>query len=222
MAEWLAHDPTNCLDDDYLVIGDLNSYAQEDPIDMFQSKGFVNLLNEEDYSYFFDGQAGNLDYGIANESMLAQVIDTKVWHINSIEPSMLGYDQAGDMYVADPYRSSDHDPVIIGLKLNNGDGLPVSVENVKQSNDIQVYPIPLENKLNVKINSGENKSVEIMVVNTLGEQVIRTSLTLSVGSNVISDVITSYSIHYTKLYDLHRMARLILRNYMMELPLRRL
>ena len=48
-----------------------------------------------------------------------------MWHINADEPSILDYDMtfkgpAEDaLYAPDPFRSSDHDPVIIGLALDS-------------------------------------------------------------------------------------------------------
>ena len=33
LVDWLATDPTGSGDADFLIMGDLNSYAQEDPIE---------------------------------------------------------------------------------------------------------------------------------------------------------------------------------------------
>jgi predicted extracellular nuclease len=40
-----------------------------------------------------------------------------VWHIDADEPSALDYRAGGspDLYAPDPFRSSDHDPVVVGL-----------------------------------------------------------------------------------------------------------
>ena len=41
-----------------------------------------------------------------------------VWHINADEPSVLDYNtefKTQDLYAPTPYRSSDHDPVVVGL-----------------------------------------------------------------------------------------------------------
>jgi Ca2+-binding RTX toxin-like protein len=45
---------------------------------------------------------------------------TYVWHINADEPSVIDYNtefKPQDLYAANAYRSSDHDPVIVGLNL---------------------------------------------------------------------------------------------------------
>jgi hypothetical protein len=47
------------------------------------------------------------------------VADATVWHINADEPSALDYNDYNQpaLYHPGPYRSSDHDPVLIGLDL---------------------------------------------------------------------------------------------------------
>src|SRR4030095_523616 len=47
------------------------------------------------------------------------------WHVNADEPVALDYNtnfkspnHVNTLYAADPYRSSDHDPVLVGLDLN--------------------------------------------------------------------------------------------------------
>ncbi len=128
LADWLATDPTGSDDPDVMIIGDLNSYDKEDPIDVLIAEGYVDLLGlsegEFAYSYVFDSQLGYLDYGMANASLASQVTGTTAWHINADEPDLIDYDtsfkqDAQDaIYAPDAYRSSDHDPVIVGLDLN--------------------------------------------------------------------------------------------------------
>ena len=122
LVEWLETDPTNSGDADVLIIGDLNSYDKEDPIDAFIAGGFTDLVyqfqGEFAYSYVFDGQLGYLDHALANWDLLSQDTGVTVWHINADEPDLIDYDMtfkldAQDaLYASDPYRSSDHDPVI--------------------------------------------------------------------------------------------------------------
>jgi hypothetical protein len=134
LIDWLAADPTGSGDSDFLIIGDLNSYDKEDPIDVLTAGGFTDLLlhfeGEEAYSYLFDGQLGYLDYALANQSLLGQVTGTEVWHINADEPDIIDYDTtfklaAQDaLYAPDPYRSSDHDAVVVGLSLDRTVTMP--------------------------------------------------------------------------------------------------
>ena len=44
LAQWLATDPTGSGDPDVLIVGDLNSYAKEDPITALQDAGYTNLI----------------------------------------------------------------------------------------------------------------------------------------------------------------------------------
>ena len=137
LVDWLAGDPTGSGDTDTLIIGDLNSYDKEDPIDAIvagsdDSAGtaddytdLIRLFQGEDaYSYVFDGQIGYLDHALASADLLGQVTGTTVWHINADEADLIDYDTSfkqpaqDAIYAPDPYRSSDHDPVVIGLRLD--------------------------------------------------------------------------------------------------------
>ena len=131
LIAWYATDPTGTGDPDILIVGDLNSYAKEDPIKAFETAGYTNMVNHfggaEAYSYVFDGQWGYLDYAIGSSSLLAQASGVADWHINSDEPSVLDYNtdfktagQIVSLYSSDPFRISDHDPVITGLNLDSG------------------------------------------------------------------------------------------------------
>ena len=128
LAKWLAGNPTRTGDPDVLILGDLNSYAMEDPIMALKAAGFSDLIAERGgqnaYSYAFDGQWGYLDHALASASMAAQVTGVTEWHINADEPSVLDYNtefkssgQVSALYAPDPYRVADHDPVIVGLTL---------------------------------------------------------------------------------------------------------
>lgn len=128
LKNWLASDPTGILDSDVIVVGDLNSYAKEDPIAALTGGGFTNLISQfigaDAYSYAFDGQWGYLDHALASPSLASQVTGVAEWHINADEPSVLDYNtdfksasQVSLLYAADQYRVSDHDPIIVGLSL---------------------------------------------------------------------------------------------------------
>jgi hypothetical protein len=122
LTNWLATDPTGSGDGDFFIIGDLNSYAKEDPIIAIEDAGYTNLVEAFDgtwaYSYIFDGQAGYLDHSLASATAFPQVMGTTVWHINTDEPSVIDYNteyKSPDLYTPTPYRSSDHDPMIVGF-----------------------------------------------------------------------------------------------------------
>jgi predicted extracellular nuclease len=127
LADWVARDPTGSADDDVLLLGDFNAYVFEDPLAVLKDAGFLNLLEdrvgEQAYSYTYDAQAGALDHAFASPSLVAQVSGVAAWHINADEPAVRDYNldanrDPGLFDPATPYRSSDHDPLIIGLKLS--------------------------------------------------------------------------------------------------------
>jgi predicted extracellular nuclease len=111
---------------DVLVIGDLNAYGKEDPIQTLATGGLIDQIAkrvQNPYSYVFDGQAGYLDHALTTASLDPQVTGVTEWHINADEPSVIDYNtefKPQDLYSATPYRSSDHDPVIIGMQLTPG------------------------------------------------------------------------------------------------------
>ncbi|MBW4557342.1 MAG: ExeM/NucH family extracellular endonuclease [Trichormus sp. ATA11-4-KO1] len=130
LAAWLETNPTGIDDPDYLIVGDLNAYAQEDPVRALEIAGYQNQTSNTGYSFVFSGQWGSLDYVLANGNLAAQVTGAAEWHINADEPNVLDYNtnfkspgQVESLYSPDAFRSSDHDPLIIGLNL-------YSVENV--------------------------------------------------------------------------------------------
>ena len=128
IANWLATDPTQSGDPDFLILGDLNAYDHEDPINTLVASGYTDLvrayLGENAYSYVFDGQLGYLDHALANAALAPQVTGATIWHINADEASLIDYDTSYKLdaqdaiHAPDAYRSSDHDPVIIGLDLD--------------------------------------------------------------------------------------------------------
>ncbi len=112
-------------DGDVIVLGDLNAYAEEDPIDVLRAAGFINLFGPESYSYVFDRQSGSLDHALVTSSLRAQFTGGGKWHINADEPIFLDYNtefktsaQVTGFYQTNPFRSSDHDPVLVGFRFN--------------------------------------------------------------------------------------------------------
>ncbi len=130
MVDWFAESSVNNGDPDILLVGDLNSYAKEDPIDVFINAGYVDLAATltNPYSYVFDGEWGYLDYAMASPTLAAQVAGVAEWHINADEPIVLDYNtefknagQIAGFYDDAPFRVSDHDPIIVGFDLDAPD-----------------------------------------------------------------------------------------------------
>ena len=89
-------------------------------------------MGADAYGYVFDGQLGYLDHALASPSLLRQVTGVTGWYINADEPPLFDYNDdihdpgerayerksaAQPIYEANAFRSSDHDPVIVGLQL---------------------------------------------------------------------------------------------------------
>ena len=137
LATWLDTDPTGTGEKDVVILGDLNSYAKEDPVKALEAAGYTNLvssfLGEDAYSYVFDGQWGYLDHALGSADLFGknQVAGVAEFHINADEPSVLDYDTdfktanlQDVLYAPDMFRVSDHDPIIVGLTPNS----PATVE----------------------------------------------------------------------------------------------
>ncbi|WP_052181694.1 ExeM/NucH family extracellular endonuclease [Cupriavidus sp. GA3-3] len=123
LAEWLGTTPTGVAGAGVLVIGDLNSYAMEDPVRVLAHRGYADMVAEfagkPAYSYVYNGQAGYLDHVLADAAAARHVMAVHAWHINADEPPAFSYAPAPGApavpghYAPGPYRSSDHDPLAV-------------------------------------------------------------------------------------------------------------
>ncbi|WP_277207792.1 ExeM/NucH family extracellular endonuclease [Isoptericola croceus] len=108
--------------DRVLLAGDFNAYEQEDPIKVLTDAGYTDLgPTTGKYSYSFGGQVGSLDHVLASPAALDAVTGTDIWNINAYEPVANEYSRynynATILYDTTPFRSSDHDPLLVGLDL---------------------------------------------------------------------------------------------------------
>ncbi|GIU55601.1 hypothetical protein NicSoilC12_13500 [Arthrobacter sp. NicSoilC12] len=114
--------------DKVFLIGDFNSYAKEDPINVLTGAGYVNQDEKAKnadgsakHSYLFGGLVGSLDHILASPAANAAVTGADIWNINSVESVALEYSRYNnnvtDYYAPDQFRASDHDPVVVGLNL---------------------------------------------------------------------------------------------------------
>lgn len=127
LTAWLATDPSGSGDPDFLIMGDLNANAKEDPITAIVNAGYVNLVEhyegEGGYSYQFGGEFGHLDHALATQTLAGQVSNTVTWHVNADEPVYYDYNVENKSVTQQAinagtgYRFADHDPVIVDLNL---------------------------------------------------------------------------------------------------------
>jgi uncharacterized protein len=148
---WIATNPTSdttpAADRKVLLVGDMNSYAMEDPISAFTSTTFTkppvivagnpnatyvnlmkSLIGATAYSYNFDAQSGCLDHALANAKLNPLVTGVGEWHINADEPVVIDYNvenksapQQASYFAANQFRVSDHDPLLVGINPLCGD-----------------------------------------------------------------------------------------------------
>ena len=120
LRDWVAEIQGDT--DAVMLAGDFNSYSQEDPLQVLYDAGYANAedaLEIDSSSYSFSGLSGSLDHIMLNDAALARATGGDIWNINSGESVALEYSRYGYhgtlFYEEGPYRSSDHDPVIVGL-----------------------------------------------------------------------------------------------------------
>jgi predicted extracellular nuclease len=126
-----------------ITVGDYNAYGEEDPIDILRAGGLTTIINNS-YSYLFDGQVGALDHALGTAALMSTVTGADEWHINADEPTLLDYnlenksppgcvsscrtqDYNDAIYPVTPFRSSDHDPLLVGLNLKAGQTITFGV-----------------------------------------------------------------------------------------------
>lgn len=126
LADWAATLPVPQGSAGTLIAGDLNSYAREWPLAILGDAGFASAVHSQHgctasecphYSYRYRGAKGSLDYALISRSLSNRMVRAQTWLINADEPPALGYrgDLAGSGDA--PWRSSDHNPVILDLQL---------------------------------------------------------------------------------------------------------
>lgn len=123
-------------DDDVLIMGDLNAHSMEDPVRTLTAGEYTNLVTQYDpkaYTYVHQGQVGVLDHAIANASMAKQIKKVEVIHLNADEPKSLSYEYTSNYM--DMYRSSDHDPVVVSVRL----GQPTDTQIVEMEPKIERF-----------------------------------------------------------------------------------
>ncbi|MEY2849462.1 MAG: hypothetical protein RI885_2129 [Actinomycetota bacterium] len=127
LVDTITADPAKSSD--VVLLGDFNAYSEEDPIQVFTDAGYSDLLadtTDDQYTYEFNGELGSLDHAIATPSLAERVTGVTAWTINSPEWSEREYAFAATE-PATPYRSSDHDPLKLGLSTA---AAPVAIDIV--------------------------------------------------------------------------------------------
>ncbi|MEO9247468.1 ExeM/NucH family extracellular endonuclease [Citricoccus nitrophenolicus] len=136
--------------DRVFLMGDFNAYEKEDPIVVLEDAGYVSqgAKAEGEYSYTFDAAVGSLDGIYASASADETVTGSDFWMINANESVALEYSRYNytpeQLYRADQWRSSDHNPLLVGIQLGEEQpGEPGPVEDFSDNLPGSVYYAPV-------------------------------------------------------------------------------
>lgn len=148
MTEWVKK---NFANEPVIILGDLNSYSKESPVQTIKDAGYTSVAEHakvKNMSYQFGGVIGSLDHALVNDALLGHVTTADVWNVNALEPVAFEYARYKTT-INDPvttfdlsaYRSSDHDPIKVGLNLIDKKDKPAPGETPGQPTD-PVKPTP--------------------------------------------------------------------------------
>ncbi|HEX8503769.1 MAG TPA: ExeM/NucH family extracellular endonuclease [Hymenobacter sp.] len=155
----------------YVVsVGDYNANFEEDPMDILRAAGLLVAGAPGSTSYVFDGQSSSLDHAVLTPNLAGRAAVEK-WHINAAEPGFLQYDAAGAATdISSPFRSSDHDPILIGLNFR---GVVTATAKAGAGAQVEVFPNPAAGAFNVRIaGAPAAQPLTLEVYSLLGQRVL--------------------------------------------------
>ncbi|WP_460617694.1 ExeM/NucH family extracellular endonuclease [Hymenobacter ruber] len=154
----------------YVVsVGDYNANYEEDPMDILRAAGFVLPSPASSASYLFSGLSGSLDHAVLSGNLVGHAAVEK-WHINASEPEFLEYDIAGAATdITSPFRSSDHDPVLIGLNFRT---TVTATGKATTGGKIDVFPNPTPGAFNLRLSGFPAQPMTLEVVSALGQRLL--------------------------------------------------
>lgn len=124
LITFLSDMETSSSESDILIMGDLNAYGEEDPIDVLRAAGWIDQLALSEpggYSYRREAVSGRLDHALVSPALASKTTGASHWAINADEPAFYDYNTENKsaaqqaINTATPFRSSDHDPVLVDL-----------------------------------------------------------------------------------------------------------
>lgn len=180
----------NIREKDVLFMGDMNCYAFTEPIKVFTENGMIDLHRafhgDSSYSYMYQNMASYIDHAISNGTMYRQVTGMSGFHINSDEDDKYNYQRSADETM---FRCSDHDPVLVGLKLDStlvydptprinsgdiffGENKRLVIQNAFTEGKQSFYAIHTINGWLVELNSITSPLYEVELPNPTGVYIV--------------------------------------------------
>lgn len=159
LVDFAAERETAAATDKVFLTGDFNAYNEEDPVEIIEAAGYVNVPREltDKETYQFDGQVGSLDHVFASTEAFGNVTGADIWNINSYESVAREYSRHNynvtDFYKPGPYRASDHDPEIVGYNPD-GEPDPVASTTTATAPDTATYGSTFD--VDVKVEAAGN------------------------------------------------------------------
>ena len=121
------------------LTGDFNAYSAETPVSTITAAGYERLASSGEYSYHFRGMVGSLDHVFVSDAAAELVTGVDIWTINAYEPIALEYSRYNGnitpLYAPDQYRSSDHNPAVVGLDIPEAEVAPTGSLSVQYFRD---------------------------------------------------------------------------------------
>ena len=153
----------------YVVsVGDYNANYEEDPMDILRAAGLVVGSPASSASYLFNGLSGSLDHAVLTGNLVGHAAVEK-WHLNAAEPEFLEYDFAGAATdVNSPFRSSDHDPILIGLNFRS----TVTAAKAATEARLQVFPNPATGALTLRLDGTGPQLLTLELLSGMGQRVL--------------------------------------------------
>ncbi len=179
------------------LVGDFNSYTEEDPMQVFYGEGYVNIAQEETdkSTYSFGGMVGSLDHIVASPAAAQAVTGADIWNINAYEAIGLEYSRYNynvtNLYDESPYRSSDHDPILVGIDLVE-EPEPTTVDiNLLAFNDFHGRLFDYATNRDTGVVTNDTLSFAGTIEELRAEEGDENTILLSSGDNIGASLFTS-------------------------------
>lgn len=125
LSAWLKQNPTGVATEHRLIMGDLNAYRLEQPLQQLTHDGWQHLGGDKpQISYVFQGRSGSLDHALASAPLAAKLQRIVHLGINAEEPEVLDYNMEfksktaqARLFAPNEFRSSDHDPLLMDFRF---------------------------------------------------------------------------------------------------------